>query len=403
MHWRDKWRITGAFAFITAEANLIDQAKSLGIYDSLARVELTDDHAQTLLYKREKLIRQRSFSIADILLNEAIPAREKAALAVAFPRLARQLLRNDPRNLASAAALDTETACAWFRKVSPAFVDYYLEPHMQSFCGYGENDYSIAWLAWVMSGFQWANGWWSFAERGVGQLTHSMEVALSQDTGTKLMLATEVRRVVSGADCVNLSFEQGGRLHQERFDAAIFAVPGHMVAHLIADLDETRRTFFENVSYVGHHIVNFIVRPSMPLQAFKRLLPTADGFEVISNLVAETRSDGLFEVYGEIKGAHCAATAGASSETILGNAWNDACNAAPELKSAEIIDALMLRNDVAIARRPVGYVRSLKSFLEMPSVKNLAFAGDYLLNSTVGQAHWTGLLAAEAIHHQAHA
>lgn len=144
IHWWGEWRITGAFAFITSEDNLIAQARSLGIYDTLPRVELTEDHEQFLLYRRSKLIKQRSFAVADILRNEAIPIREKAALGLAFPKLAGQLVRNDPRDLTTAAQLDTDTACGWFRRHSPAFVDYYLEPTMQMFCGYGEDDYSLA-------------------------------------------------------------------------------------------------------------------------------------------------------------------------------------------------------------------------------------------------------------------
>lgn len=398
VHWQGGWRITGAFAFISSETNLIDQARALGIYDTLPRVELTETHEQTLLYKREKLIRQRSFSVTDILRNDAIPLKEKAALGLAFPRLFAQFKRNDPRDLTTAVALDDDLACDWFRKHSPAFVDYYLEPTMQMFCGYGPEDFSLGWLAWLMSGLEWSNGWWSFADRGVGMLTHRMELALSNDPGARLALATDVRQVTETPGGIDIASECGGVLSQHRFDKVVMAVPGTMVPILMPGLDAPRRAFFDQVSYVGHHIMNMVVKPGdFPIPS-KTLLPTADGFSIISNLVFNPRADGLWDVYAEMKGRFCADHAGASSAKILDLAWDEAIASNPKLATLDIIDRRLQRNDIAIARRPAGYIRALKAFTDLPPNPRIAFAGDYLLNSTVGQSHWTGLRAADQLH-----
>jgi len=45
----------------------------------------------------------------------------------------------------------------------------------------------------------------------------------------------------------------------------------------------------------------------------------------------------------------------------------------------------------------VGYTRKLAAFKALGPLPRVAFAGDYLINSTVGQAHWSGLQAAQQI------
>lgn len=248
-----------------------------------------------------------------------------------------------------------------------------------------------------MSGFQWAGGWWSFAERGVGMLTWQMERALSKDAGARLRLATDVRRVEDTGTGIRIAAESGGRLIQEDFDGVVMAVPGNMVPVLMPGLPEAERRFFEQVTYVGHHIMNMVVRPNGADLPMKQLLPTADGFGIMSNVSMKPRGDGLWDVYGEMKGAFCAETAGASSEAILDRAWAEILLAMPGVAPVEIVDRRLQRNDIAIARRPVGYVTALKAFRDLPPNPRIAYAGDYLLNSTVGQAHWTGLKAAEQL------
>lgn len=61
------------------------------------------------------------------------------------------------------------------------------------------------------------------------------------------------------------------------------------------------------------------------------------------------------------------------------------------------MDRYIERHDLGIARRPAGYLRSLKAFRALGSLPRVAFAGDYLVNSSVDQAHWSGMQAAKEL------
>jgi oxygen-dependent protoporphyrinogen oxidase len=62
-----------------------------------------------------------------------------------------------------------------------------------------------------------------------------------------------------------------------------------------------------------------------------------------------------------------------------------------------ILDSYVQRNDIALCSRHVGYTKALAAYKTLPPIDRLAFAGDYLLNSTVGSSHYTGIKAAEQI------
>jgi oxygen-dependent protoporphyrinogen oxidase len=394
--WHGAWRIRGAFAFIGSETNLIEQARAIGIYDREARIDLTDDHEQYLLHKRKRVVRQRAFAIKDILASEVIPARQKLALGRVLPKLIAQHARNDPRDPTSAAALDTINACAFFRATSPAFVDYVLEPTMQMFCGYGEEDYSLAWLVWLFAGLEWAHHWWSFAERGVGLLTHALSQALAA-RGVDVRLATTAHEVRMGRDGVAVEVEGRGRHETISADRAVIAVPGSLVNGLVPGLDEERKRFFAGVSYVGHHIVYYVLDRAADGLPEGRLLPTADGFERAAIVHFRPLGADRTLASGEVKGRWCAATLGRSDGEILDGVWQDFVAVAPGVAGVRFLDRYLQRNDIGLCRREAGSIRRLAAFKALRPLDRVVFAGDYLINSTVGQAHWSGLRAAEAV------
>jgi oxygen-dependent protoporphyrinogen oxidase len=395
--WNGLWLIRGAFAFIRSETNLIDQARQLGIYHSDALEDLTKAHAEHILHKRSRVLELRAFSIGDILRMEGIPAREKLALGRAFPALLRQMLRNDPRDPTTAVDLDTISACAYFREHSPQFVDYVLEPTMAMFCGYGEDDFSLAWLIWTMGGFEWAKSWWTFRERGVGALTHALGEHFAVDAGTDLRNAARCRELRYHDRGVEVEIEFDDSAETLRGDAAVVAVPGCLVTDLIPGLDSDRRRFFEQVEYVGGHIAYWLVEGVQLSHPVSLVLPTVDGFERVSNLSAFPMGERRAFVNGEMKGRFCARTRGADAEEILDEAWREIAEVVPELGSASMTDTYLQRNDVALCRRQVGHIRRTADFRALGPLPRVAFAGDYLINSTVGQAHWSGLQAAEQL------
>lgn len=400
--WNGFYLNRGAEAFIGSEENLIVQAQKLGIYDSLPHVDILDTTPRFyLLYKKKEIITFDNFGLQDALKTSVIPLTEKLALGRVLPRLARQMASGDPRDPVSAADYDDVNACAYFREYSPEFVKYFLEPHLSCFCGYGEEDFSLAWLLWLLgSRLTWgAKRWWTFTERGVGQLTYSLGEHFMRDPGTELRLQTVAQQLRRSEGRVEVDVMSEGHTETLRADAAIVTVPGTLVNNLLPGLDVARRNFFAGVSYSGHHNAWYLLdRPigKLPQVPFI-LLPTVDGFTRICDVSFIDTGRGQTLVRAQWKNQRCKETQAWSSEDILDDGWVDIVAAYPELQGAVCLDRTIERNDLAIARRPAGYLRTLKQFRALGPLPRVAFAGDYLINSTVGQSHWSGTQAAKEL------
>lgn len=397
--WRGVWAVTGAFAFLGGETNLIDLASKLGIYEPDAIADLTAAHRWNVLVKRKEAIDFGAFDMAAAAGHPAIPLLEKAKLLATIPTLARRMIAADPRDLTSAEALDDVNACEYFRRYSPTFVDYFLEPCMGMFCGYGEEDYSLGWAAWSSAGrLSWANGtMWSFKERGAGRLTFELARRLSEDPGVDLRLGARVETARAAEDGVVVEVEAAGRGETLRADALVMATQGNKVSALMPDLDDARRGFFDAIDYAGHHIVYYVIdRPKGELLD-TYVLPAADGFRRTGNMRFVDMGDGRTFAHSQWKDWGCRRHADASDDELLALAWSDVVDAVPQLAGARLVDSFVSRQPDAICKRPKGFIRSLRQFRDLGPLPRVAFCGDYLTNSTVGQAHWSGLRAAEEI------
>ena len=393
--WHGLWPVTGAFAFLGSETNLIEQATKLGLYTLDQLNDLTVTHRWNVLVKRRDALDFGAFDMLAAARHPAIPLGEKARLLATLPRLATQMLQADPRDLTSAVALDDVNACEYFRRYSPTFVDYFLEPCMGMFCGYGEDDFSLGWAAWSSAGrLSWSGGtMWSFKERGAGKLTWALGRHLAADPGTDYRLGQAVQRVEFNAHGV----QEHTATETLAGDAVVMAVPGHQVAPLMPGLDAARRAFFEQIEYAGHHIVYYLLdRPKGELLD-TYVLPTADGFRRTGNLRFTDLGDGRTFAHSQWKDWGCRQHADASTEELLALSWADVVDAVPALQGTRVIDSFISRQPEAICKRPKGYITQLKRFRELGPLPRVAFCGDWLSNSTVGQSHWTGLQAAEML------
>jgi oxygen-dependent protoporphyrinogen oxidase len=315
-----------------------------------------------------------------------------------LPKLLKQLARNDPRDPTGAVEFDDQTACDFFREHSPSFVDYVLQPALDGYCGYGEEDFSLAWILWLMAGMDWGRGWWSFKEEGVGRLSRAIEQRLASDSGCALHLATPVRQVRFDDRGVEVDFDEAGQPRVLRADAVAMAVPGSLVTQLLPGLDPPRRAFFDAVRYVGHHCVTVLSEaPDFGGDEFVIHLPRADGHECTPFIAIQRVDERHVRFDCELNGAYCARTLGASAEQILDDAWERVVNHAPGMDTAKVVDRHLERQDLGITSRYVGYTRKLAEFKALGPLARVAFAGDYLINTTVGQAHWSGVQAAQQL------
>jgi oxygen-dependent protoporphyrinogen oxidase len=86
-----------------------------------------------------------------------------------------------------------------------------------------------------------------------------------------------------------------------------------------------------------------------------------------------------------------------TDEALLRRFIDDVRHFDPRLASAPLADAYVQRNDMALPTFRPGYLRALNDFRKETGQQRLAFAGDYLLNTSVGSAHLTGLQAAQQL------
>lgn len=396
VQWHGHWAVTGAVAFLGAESNLLEQARKLGIDGPDDVLDVSAAQRWNVLVRRREAVDFGSFDLTAAARHPIIPLTEKARLLAAIPKLARLMLAADPREITSTAALDEENACEYFRRLSPTFVDYFLEPCMGMFCGYAEDDFSLAWLAWSSSGrLAWGgNQVWTFRERGAGRLTWEMGQRLAADPGVDLRLATRALAIHEDAQGVRVDTDGGETIAA---DAAVVAVPGNRVAALMPALDPARRAFLERIDYSGHHIVYYLLdRPKGELLD-TYVLPAADGFRRTGNMRFVDLGNGSTFAHSQWKDHGCRQHAQASDAELLGLAWSDVVEALPQLQGTHVIDSFIARQPQAICKRPKGYVRALRDFHALGPLPRVAFCGDWLSNSTVGQAHWTGLQAAQTL------
>jgi oxygen-dependent protoporphyrinogen oxidase len=395
--WNGVWVTRGAGAFIASENNLVDLARELDIYEESC-VEHQAELSYPVLRKNGEVQTTKDLTIAGILRSPVLSLTEKAALTKVLPKLIKQAAHNDPRDPTTAVEFDTETACDFFRKYSPNFVDYVLQPALDGYCGYSEEDFSLAWLLWLMAGFNWGKSWWSFAEEGVGRLPRAIEQRLASDAGCALHLSTAVREVRADDTGVEVDFDEAGRPQTLRTDAAVVAVPGAQVNDLLPGLDPERRAFFSDVRYVGHHYATVLCEaPDFEGDEFAVHLPRADGYDCVPFIQISRVDAQRVRFDSELNGAYCARTRGAPAEQILDDAWNLVVKHAPGMDTARVIDRHLERQDLGITSRYVGYTRRLAEFKALGPLPRVAFAGDYLINTTVGQAHWSGLQAAQQL------
>jgi oxygen-dependent protoporphyrinogen oxidase len=385
--WRNAWRIRGAYAFVSAETNIVEQARALGVYAP----ELIEDQSERHVFRilRRGIVHDlRSLAAPHIATTSLLSAVEKARLLTALPALF-AVGRGD------SISLDDRTAIEHFRKASPAFADYVLEPVWGLFCGYSETDFSLAWLAWLMSRYDASsNAWWTYREDGVGRLPRAFQAAFEIDDGVTLRLGTEIASVRNDADGVSLVMRGDGQGSHAQFDAAVIAVPGPVAAELLATPTKEQSLLLNRTHYSRHDVIYVYFRSAAPPPIDRVVLPAAEGYHCASNLEFEQADRETLLVYGETKGDRGGLPEITDGPSILRRFIKDVVKFHPELAAAPVVDAFVQQNDLALPTFKPGYLTALADFRRAVPGPRLALAGDWLLNTSVGSAHLTGRQAA---------
>jgi len=394
--WQGGWRHTGAVTF--GDPVLIDLAKELGIYQASNIVDLTAEDTFSVLHRDKGLVDIGSMDMGSILTTKAIPLIEKLALAGTLPKLISQSIGLDPKDPAAGLKSDHINACEYLRKFSPSFVDYYLEPLLCQYMGFGEADFSLGYIIASMSIMGDKTTLWSFKDKGVGLMTSTLQQRIEQGGAGTVHVNTQVEHLKETDNGVSVTFTKDGQTQTEYFDAAVCAVPGSLVNNMMPELKPAYRKFFDQVQYVGHHVFFTIIDKPKTQIPYSLLYPTVDGYEVISNswILPHSEPDKMI-FYGEIKGKFIQENRDLSDDEFIQSAWEEACKGVAALRDCEMYDRHFQRNDIGLCSRYTGYIQALADYSKLPPLDHITFAGDYLANNSTGTSYISGTLAAEQI------
>ncbi len=398
--WHGEWLIRGAAAFVGGEHEIVEMSKKLGIYHTDDVMSRKEEHEFDVVHSAKGFVFVGALDVPSVLRSRVVPLAEKAKFGLALPKMIKAYFQAEQDDPTSVVSMDDLNACEYFRRYSPALVDYVIEPFMNMYCGYGEDDFSLAWLGWMMASPRaWNSKAWTFEDRGVGKLTQAFEAQLRENPNCTVHLGVDVSEITVSDQPPTVRYFLDGSSAEQAFDKLIIAVPGAVVPSIVNDLPAPQARFFEEVQYVPHHIVHMLIDRPRNDPPPNLLLPTSEGFEAASNIAlppsVEDESLSLF--YGEVKGKFGREHAGEDDEFFLNAVWEDACRAVPELAESATHEWHVERNEFGLCSRRKGYTTALKEYRDLPPLENVRFAGDYLINSTVGQALRSGIWAAEEL------
>jgi protoporphyrinogen/coproporphyrinogen III oxidase len=388
----------GAFAFVERDTALIRLADELGLRGSDSVQDLTAGHMLRLFWRNGRTDQVASITPAHFMTIPFVPFREKLALTRLGLIMARLAVTRGYRAPENAAELDETSATDWFRQHAPVFYDKFLEPTFAMFCGYSDHEISLAWM-------MWANGmpnlsttpakFWTIAG-GVGRLTTALAEKLVA-RGATIMLDTEVRSLTTDAHGVRVVTGN----EELEGAAAVVATTPQVVSSIMPELSLHRREYFESIRYSAHDLAYYLtddlgVPPggSLGQTGIGLLLPTVEGFQLASNTHWAPAGPGKSLVLIQSKRRHLGPLADATDEAVLDALWNELALVTPAARRITVHERLLARWDDAIPTRPVGSLRALRRFRALGPLPRVAFAGDYLRNSSVGAALITGQQAA---------
>ena len=388
-YWHGAWIDLGA-EFTTSNDTAFEKlAAELGILDQ--RITYPGESVSFNIWRDGKSHPLNFTEAKSFLRFGAMSAWSKVRLLGLLPTFVKQFRRNagaenEPWR---AAWCDDSSVEEWLGRKNHEFLEYAVEPCYELYCGYEPHDFSKAMFAYFSTTYR-STSVFTFRE-GLGQLTRALAAALDVTTGAR------VTRVANGSKPVSVEYEVAGKTARREADMVLVAVPGTKVAGMVEELDVERRNFFENVRYTPHELPFYKLsrKPEgVPDRVFYPRLEdpniAALGYEA-SSTVPEVE---LFRISMK--------TSFIRRQLDVGD--DDHNRAMIELAGRRypvvpplVEDAFTSRWREALPLFYPGYLRRLASFVELPPLDGVSFAGDYLAGPATGAAFATGQRAATDI------
>lgn len=389
-YWNGAWIDLGA-EFITSNDTAFEKlAAELGIID------------QKMAYPGEKVAfniwrdgkaHPLSFTEASSFVRfGAMSFTSKMRMLGMLPTLIKQFRRNDKAEhepWRAAWCDDGSSVEDWLNKISPEFLEYAVEPCYELYCGYEPHDFGKAMFVYYSTTYR-STGVFTFKE-GLGQLTRALAQRLDVQTDAR------VTRVDLGGSPVTVEFEAGGKTEKREADMVLVAVPGTKVLGIVDGLDDARRDFFANVRYTPHEL------PFYKLSRDPEGVPDTVFYprKEDSNIAAIGYAGGSTD--RDVKFFRVSMKTGFIRRQLevehdqhardmidlVGKRYAQV----PPL----VEDATVSRWREALPLFPGGYLKRLASFVNLPPMRGVSFAGDYLAGAATGAAYATGQRAAADI------
>lgn len=388
--WNGGWRIRGAYAFTAAETNLIDLARELGVYQPDNIIDRSENHIHRIL-RNGRTYDMESMSPGYIMTNPLLSWGEKLSMVKALPRL----IAAGNNHL----KLDDTSAFSHFRKASPAFVDYVMEPLMGLFCGYAEQDVSLGWINSTRTHpAASSNSWWTFRKDGVGGLPRAFEASFAQDKNVNMLLETTVEHVEDLNGSVQVTYSRSDERIQKQFDGALIALPGPLAKQIFVTPDTSQRAIMAASRYSHHDCAFFMIKSRAKIPIDRVVLPAAEGYHCVANLEFERVDEDTVYIYGETKGDRGGLGTGITAEQLLPRFMEDVVKFHPPMAGAEIADFFIQINELGLPAFGPGYITALDAYNRNVKPTRICLAGDWLVMTSVGSAHKSGLDAANNLH-----
>jgi len=335
--------------------------------------------------------RAHQFSYTDpkgILRFTGMSWWEKARLAAMVPAYLRQYRQTDGHydEPWRGAWADDQSVETWLSKVSPAFLEYVIEPMFELYCGWEPDNLSKG--AFLATALLPRNPTiWTFRE-GLGMVTQALAARLD------VTIRARVTSIDLERDPVVIEWDEGGETKSTTADAVLVAVPGSRVLDFTHGLTPERERFFSQVEYVPHELPFFTVTEppaGVPEGVF---YPRREDTEIaaLGYDVSSTNPDVKF-LRVSMKTRHIVRHLDKSDDEDLDAIVDEASRRYPSIRPV-VKDRFVSRWREALPVFGPGSMRRLGDFMALHPQRGVAFAGDYLYTGATSAAYVTGQKAA---------
>lgn len=331
-------------------------------------------------------------SVPSMVTSSALPATLKFKLGAKYvPFLLRHAGSLNAGDLLASGgdALDTESVAEWGRReLGDDFVELLAYPLLGAYYGSTPERTSIAlYHALAKAGLDVS----VYGVRGgTNQLTRVIAAAL-EGCGVEIRRTMDVQRVAAEGD--------GVLVDDERFDAAVLAVPAPVVTQVI-EVAAALREWIARVEFTPSAVLAVLLNRSVGTRLFGISMLRREVDDVVAICIAENKLAGLV---ARDRGLLVCLSAPQQSAALVSDPQHavqrmlDAVEHVLPGTRHDVLRVKLYRHQYGYPIFYPGYIRHLRQFPHDALPGNIRLAGDYLVSPTVDGAIRSGERAARGL------